>query len=124
MKSAIFAAAALVGAVNAWGNSSTYATPSPTTYETTEVVTSYTTYCPYATSVVQGNVTYTATSVSSGWLKLQTRQKKKKTHNTDTASGYHLDNHQLPMHSYPQDDRHSSSNLCRSSNHPIHNHYY
>lgn len=65
MKSAIFAAAALVGAVNAWGNSSTKAVPSPTTYMTTEVVTSYTTYCPYATSIVQGNVTYTATSVST-----------------------------------------------------------
>lgn len=67
MKSAVFAAAALVGAANALhlGNSSA---PAPTgtgvqTYETTEVVTSYTTYCPYATSVVQGNVTYTATSV-------------------------------------------------------------
>ena len=64
MKSVIFAAAALVGAVNAWGNSSTSAAPTPVTYDTTEVVTSYTTYCPYATSVVQGNVTYTATSVS------------------------------------------------------------
>ena len=63
MKSAIFAAAALVGAANAWGNSSTKATPSPTTFETTEIVTAYTTYCPFATSIVQGNVTYTATSV-------------------------------------------------------------
>lgn len=70
MISAIFAAAALVGSAAAWGNSSAPApTASPTTYLTTEVVTSYTTYCPYATSVVQGNQTYIATSVSFAYTQ-------------------------------------------------------
>ena len=61
------ALAAIAGVANAWGN---YSSPAPTgtgsapevTY--TEVVTAYTTYCPGPTSVVQGNQTYTATSVS------------------------------------------------------------
>lgn len=70
MISAIFAAAALVGSAAAWGNSSAPApTASPTTYLTTEVVTSYTTYCPYATSVVQGNQTYITTSVSFAYTQ-------------------------------------------------------
>ena len=34
-----------------------------TTLYTTEVVTAYTTYCPAATSIVHGNVTYTVTEV-------------------------------------------------------------
>ena len=53
----IVALAALVGLASAWGNS---------TYETTttEVVSSYTTYCPSPTEIVEGNKTYTVTSVS------------------------------------------------------------
>ena len=69
MKSAIVAVAALAGAANAWGGnySSSVGTgaPTPVVITTTDVVTSYTTYCPFATSVVQGNETYTATSVSN-----------------------------------------------------------
>ena len=68
MKSAIVAVAALAGAANAWGNySSSIGTsgPTPVVLTTTDVVTSYTTYCPFATTVVQGTETYTATSVSN-----------------------------------------------------------
>lgn len=115
MKSAIFAAAALVGAANAWGNSSSKAVPSPTTYETTEVVTSYTTYCPYATSIVEGNVTYTATSVS--------RSCKTERVSGQWLIGYtgnHSDNHQLPLHAHPQDHWYSTTNLGSPSDNPIH----
>ena len=68
MYSAIVAVAALAGAANAWGNYSSSlgtGTPTPVVISTTDIVTSYTTYCPYATTVVQGNETYTATSVSN-----------------------------------------------------------
>lgn len=66
MKSAIFAAAALVGSAAAWDNSSAPApTAASSTFLTTEVVTAYTTYCPFATSIIQGNQTYTATSVGT-----------------------------------------------------------
>ena len=69
MKSAIVAVAALAGAANAWGGnySSSLGTagPTPVVLTTTDVVTSYTTYCPYATEVVQGTETYTATSVGN-----------------------------------------------------------
>lgn len=69
MKSAIVAVAALAGAANAWGGnySSSIGTagPTPVVITTTDVVTSYTTYCPFATTVVQGTETYTATSVSN-----------------------------------------------------------
>ena len=70
MKSAIFALAAVAGVVSAHGNYSISGTnggssPTPTVIDVTSVVTSYTTYCPYATTVVQGNQTYTATEVSS-----------------------------------------------------------
>ena len=56
MLSKLITLGALVGAAAAWGNSSVYTT--------TTVVSSYTTVCPGPTSVVQGNQTYTATSVS------------------------------------------------------------
>lgn len=58
----IIALAAIVGlaSANVIGNSSAPVS----VYTTTDVVTSYTTYCPAATTVVQGNQTYTATSVS------------------------------------------------------------
>ena len=62
MKGAIFAMAAVAGVANAWGNYSM--TASTAVYTTTEIVATYTTYCPYATSVVQNNKTYTATAVS------------------------------------------------------------
>jgi hypothetical protein len=39
--------------------------PTATTYVTTQVVTEYTTYCPYATTFTQGSSTYTVSSVSS-----------------------------------------------------------
>jgi acid phosphatase len=39
--------------------------PTATTYVTTQVVSEYTTYCPYATTFTQGSSTYTVTSVSS-----------------------------------------------------------
>lgn len=34
-----------------------------TEYTTTEIVTSYTTYCPLPTTIVEGNKTYTVTKV-------------------------------------------------------------
>ena len=34
-----------------------------TQYTTTEVVTKYTTYCPFPTTIVEGNKTYTVTKV-------------------------------------------------------------
>ena len=58
MQSTILALGAFAGLAAAWGNSSYSA------YTTTEVVSSYTTVCPGPTSVVEGNQTYTATSVS------------------------------------------------------------
>ncbi len=58
MQSTLLALGAFAGLAAAWGNSS-YGV-----YTTTEVVSSYTTVCPGPTSVVEGNVTYTATSVS------------------------------------------------------------
>ena len=73
----IIALAAIAGVASAWG--SNYTSPTGTSaaeYTTTEVVTSYTTYCPYATSVVQGNQTYTATSVSL--TRPRTRRKCRK----------------------------------------------
>jgi hypothetical protein len=59
------------------GNStSPTASPTPSTYVTTQVVSEYTTYCPYATTFTQGSSTYTVTSVcssappyaKSGWM--------------------------------------------------------
>ena len=51
----IAASAALVAGANAWGNA--------TIEYTTEVLTAYTTFCPYATSVVHNSQTYTVTEV-------------------------------------------------------------
>jgi hypothetical protein len=53
MKFTIIAAAAFVGAVAATGNG--------TEVTITETVSSYTTYCPLPTTVVENNVTYTVT---------------------------------------------------------------
>lgn len=53
MKFTIIAAAAFVGAVVATGNG--------TEVTVTETVSSYTTYCPLPTTVVENNVTYTVT---------------------------------------------------------------
>jgi len=64
MKSAIFAVAAVAGVANAW-NGNYSLTAGTAVYTTTEIVNSYNTYCPFATSVVQNNKTYTATAVSS-----------------------------------------------------------
>lgn len=54
---AVAASAAFVAGANAWGN---YTGP----VYTTEVVTAYTTYCPEATKITHGGVTYTVTEVS------------------------------------------------------------
>jgi len=51
----IAASAALVAGANAYGNA--------TIEYTTEVVTSFTTYCPEATSIVHNSQTYTITEV-------------------------------------------------------------
>ena len=55
-----FAVAAIATTLVA-GASASY--QNATTLYTTEVVTAYTTYCPAATSIVHGNVTYTVTEV-------------------------------------------------------------
>ena len=62
MRYSAIASIALVAGASAWDN---------VTY-TTEVVTSYTTYCPGPTSIVHGQKTYTVTEVStnSTFLKL------------------------------------------------------
>ena len=57
MKFAAVIAAAVTGA-------SAYGYSANVTY-TTEVVTAYTTYCPYATQVTVGESTYTVTEVCS-----------------------------------------------------------
>ena len=57
---AVTASAAFVAGANAWGN---YTGP----VYTTEVVTAYTTYCPEATEITHGGVTYTITEVSEKW---------------------------------------------------------
>ncbi|KAK4694392.1 hypothetical protein P7C71_g3182, partial [Lecanoromycetidae sp. Uapishka_2] len=62
MKSAIFAVAAAAGVANAWNGGNYSLTASTAVYTTTEIVSSYTTYCPFATSVVQNNKTYIATA--------------------------------------------------------------
>lgn len=61
MKSAIFAVAAVAGVANAW-NGNYSMTASTAVYTTTEIVATYTTFCPFATSVVQNNKTYIATA--------------------------------------------------------------
>ena len=65
------AIAALFGAANAWGNYSSSAGSSApagsgtgSVSYTTETVSSYTTYCPTPTEVVENGQTYTATTVS------------------------------------------------------------
>jgi acid phosphatase len=47
-----------------------------TTYVTTQVVTEYTTYCPYATTFTQGSSTYTVSSVSSPSFLSHYKRKK------------------------------------------------
>ena len=60
----LLAVGAFVGAAAAWGNSSaSYSTGAK--YTVTETVQTYTTFCPSATQIVQGNMTYTATAVST-----------------------------------------------------------
>ncbi|OCK76308.1 hypothetical protein K432DRAFT_306624 [Lepidopterella palustris CBS 459.81] len=55
---AVAATAAFVAGANAWGN---YTGP----VYTTEVVTAYTTYCPEATQITHGGVTYTVTEATT-----------------------------------------------------------
>jgi len=55
---AVAASAAFVAGANAWGN---YTGP----VYTTEVVTAYTTYCPAATQITHGGVTYTVTEATT-----------------------------------------------------------
>lgn len=55
---AVAASAAFVAGANAWGN---YTGP----VYTTEVVTAYTTYCPEATEITHGGVTYTVTEATT-----------------------------------------------------------
>jgi len=57
MKFSIIAAAAFVGAVAAGGNG--------TEVTITETVSSYTTYCPLPTTIVENNVTYTVTTATT-----------------------------------------------------------
>src|SRR5438045_1041588 len=60
---------------------------------TTEVVTEYTTYCPYATVFTEGVHTYTVTEVDFQCFENALE------HVTDSMhAGHHLDHHQLPMH--------------------------
>ena len=56
-----FTVAAFAAALVAGASASSY--QNATTLYTTEVVTAYTTYCPAATSIVHGNITYTVTEV-------------------------------------------------------------
>ena len=58
MQYSVVALAALVASASAGYYNGT------TPVYTTEVVTSYTTYCPYPTTVVHGEMTYTVTEVS------------------------------------------------------------
>jgi len=54
--SSVFAAALSVAAVSAY-----YGNDTKAEYTTTEVVTQYTTYCPYPTTIVENNQTYVVT---------------------------------------------------------------
>lgn len=58
--SSVFAAALSVVAVSA-----NYGYGNETKYTTTEVVTEYTTYCPYPTTIVENNHTYTVTEATT-----------------------------------------------------------
>jgi hypothetical protein len=55
---AVAASAAFVAGANAWGNSTGLV-------YTTEVMTAYTTYCPEATQITHGGVTYTVTEATT-----------------------------------------------------------
>lgn len=55
MRSAAMVVAALAAGASAWTNE--------TVFYTTEIVTAYTTYCPAATMVTHGSLTYTVTEV-------------------------------------------------------------
>ena len=57
VSTAVAASAAFVAGANAWGN---YTGP----VYTTEVVTAFTTFCPEATKITHGGVTYAVTEVS------------------------------------------------------------
>ena len=57
------AAAVLIAALAA-GASAAVAASNQTVFYTTDVVTAYTTYCPEATMITHGSVTYTVTEVS------------------------------------------------------------
>ena len=59
----IAAPLALAAGASAWGNG--------TIEYTTEVVTAFTTYCPYATSFVHASSTYVVTEVSQEQHSLQ-----------------------------------------------------
>lgn len=62
MRFSVAATAAFVGAAAAqYGNSTTTAAP----VYVTEVVTAYTTYCPSATEITHGGVTYTVTEATT-----------------------------------------------------------
>ena len=62
LSTAVAASAAFVAGANAWGN---YTGP----VYTTEVVTAYTTYCPEATKITHGGVTYTVTAITIAHYK-------------------------------------------------------
>ena len=127
MISTIFVLAAVAGLAAANGNYSIGATgtggsiPSPTVIDVTTVVTSYTTYCPSATTVVQGNQTYTATEVSGFHLFRQVHSSIQTCPLTYPLTGDHPDNHQLPMHTHNQDHRHPIRNHNHRGRHILHN---
>jgi hypothetical protein len=102
--SIIAAAAALLSVASAqYGNETT-----PSVTYTTEIVTAYETYCPYATEIVHGEMTYTVTEVSHPLLPFPLFPPHNPPHSIPstlseppsltTLPGHHLDNHQLPLH--------------------------
>jgi hypothetical protein len=107
-----FAVAALASTAAAWYPSSN--SSSVTVDYVTDVVTSYTTYCPEATTLTYNSVTYTITEVcrrsegvGSRCDKLQYRSADSRLKLEYTANkfiGYHFDRHQLPLHHHQAGD--------------------
>jgi len=90
-----FAAAALfIGAVAAggYGGNGTWGE-----VIVTDVVTSFTTYCPEATTFVHGESTYTVTEVCDTPLHCTSENA------SDSIKGHYPHHHELPVHSYPYD---------------------
>ncbi len=112
------ASAALVAGASAYSNGTVY---------TTEVVTSFTTYCPSPTTVVHNSQTYTVTEVRLStfqwrviaiWI-LEFRALEQG--RADSNLGYYPDHHQLPVYRH-QASHHLDGRVLLHLVIPLHDH--